>query len=424
MRDEDLNAGGSAPSGLARKLMLVGAALLAVFGLERLWRGGAGEPDAAAAEARGLITGTASSYDQALARLDLEVRSDSADVLTRRGEWLFEEALARALIGRAKLTGNYEDFAAAQGAIDRAFASAPDGTGPHLTAAMLAFSLHRLDETERLLDAIDNYAVPPGDEERAEIIGMRGDIALYRGNPGEALEHYRRAERLAPGSSDFRMAIYHSQRGEPEQADAALIRVAAALPQRTGRALAHITLQRGIIQLDNGRLEEALARFHEADRLFPGYWLIEEHIAEVLSLTGHEAEAEAMLRDVVRRTSHPEYMDAIANLMRGRGDVAEAQRWTAMARAGWNRRLALFPEAAFGHGIDHCLDAGDAACALDLARRNHQARPFGEAKVKLARALALAGRRPEAEAMLAQAEALGWRPSDIRAAREEMAARR
>ncbi len=409
---------------LGRNLLLVGVALLGVFGLERLLRGDAPAADASAAEARTLITGTATSYDQALARLDLEVRTDSADALARRGEWLFEEALARALILRGKLTGNYEDFAAAKAALDRAFASAPEGTGPHLTAATLAFSLHRLGEAERMLDAIDRYAVPPGADEQAEIKGMRGDIALYRGDSAAALAFYREAAALAPASADFRMAVYHSHAGRPAEADAAMLRVAATMEQPTNRARAQIALQRGMIQLANGRLDEALTRFREADRLFPGHWLIQEHIAEILSLTGQEAEAEAILRDVVRRTDHPEYMDAIAGLMRQRGDEGEARRWTALARTGWDRRLTLFPEAAYGHGIDHCLDSADAACALDLAVRNHQARPYGEAKLKLAQALALAGRRGEAEAMLAEAEALGWRPADIRSVRQEFAASR
>jgi hypothetical protein len=117
-------------------------------------------------------------------------------------------------------------------------------------------------------------------------------------------------------------------------------------------------------------------------------------------------------------------MDALAGLARRHGDQAEALRWSTLAREGWVQRIRLFPEAAYGHGIDHCLDVADAACALDLATRNHQARPYGEAKLKLARALALSGRSAEAEAMIAAAEAAGWRPADIRAARQELLASR
>jgi 3-hydroxyisobutyrate dehydrogenase-like beta-hydroxyacid dehydrogenase len=113
-------------------------------------------------------------------------------------------------------------------------------------------------------------------------------------------------------------------------------------------------------------------------------------------------------------------MDALAALAQGRGDAAEARRWATRARAGWQQRIRLFPEAAYGHGIDHCLMVADAACALDLARRNHQARPHGEAKLKLARALSLSGRYEEAREMIAAAEATGWRPSDVQAAREEV----
>jgi tetratricopeptide (TPR) repeat protein len=350
------------------------------------------------------------------------VETDARDAAERPGEWLFEEALARALIARAKLTGNYGDYAAAQAALDRAFAAAPPGTGPHLTAASLAFSLHRLADAEAMLDHMGRYAVPPDRGDLAEMLGMRGDIALYRGDGATALRFYHEAEAQVPGSADFRMAVYHSHAGRPDEADAALVRVEAALAHPTRRARAQIALLRGIIQLDNGRIGEALARFEEGNRLFPGFWLIEEHIAEMLALGGKERQAETILRDVVRRTEHPEYMDALADLAQRRGDPAEARIWASRARDGWNRRMQLFPEAAYGHGIDHCLMVADASCALRLAERNHQARPYGEAKLKLARALALNGRYAEAHKMIEAAEAAGWRPGDIRTARQEVAA--
>jgi predicted TPR repeat methyltransferase len=80
---------------------------------------------------------------------------------------------------------------------------------------------------------------------------MRGDIALYRGDSEAALRFYREADALVPGSADFRMAVHHSHAGRPDEADAALVRVAAALPHPTRRARAQIALLRGIVQLDN-----------------------------------------------------------------------------------------------------------------------------------------------------------------------------
>jgi tetratricopeptide (TPR) repeat protein len=405
----------------AGNIILASAALLIVAGLGRTTGSGPVAPVPPASQVRALISGEAGGYEQALRRLDLKIQSDAADAAARPGEWLFEEALARALLARARLSGNYEDYALAQAAVDRAFRAAPPGTGPHLTAAILAFSLHRLDESERMLDRIDGYAVPPAGGDLAEVLGMRGDIALYRGDGKAASRFYRRAEEAAPGSADFRMAIRLSHQGLPAPADAALARVAARMRTAPRRARAQIALQRGIVQLDNGRHAAALERFREADRLFPGYWLIEEHIAETLSLTGRDAEAEAILKDVTGRTGHPEYMDALANLARKRGDTAEASRWSALARQGWERRVQLFPEAAYGHGIDHCLAARDAACALRLAMLNHRARPFGEAKLKLARALALAGRIDEARTLVNAASAMEWRAGDIREVRRELA---
>src|SRR3546814_17364401 len=80
---------------------------------------------------------------------------------------------------------------------------------------MLDFTLHRLAGAERALDSMDAYAVPPGRIERAEMIAMRGDIAFYRGRYAEALAAYAQADVIAPGSADFRRAVYHSMTRRP-----------------------------------------------------------------------------------------------------------------------------------------------------------------------------------------------------------------
>jgi tetratricopeptide (TPR) repeat protein len=92
---------------------------------------------------------------------------------------------------------------------------------------------------------------------------------------------------------------------------------------------------------------------------------------------------------------------------------AEARQLTKRAWSVWQRRLKLFPEAAYGHAIDHCVDKGDWACALDLARWNHAARPYGDAKIALARALLGNGRAEEARQMIEPVLASTWRTADL-----------
>ncbi|WP_431871105.1 tetratricopeptide repeat protein [Allosphingosinicella sp.] len=389
-------------------------AALALLALERTF--GPGAPNVPRAPAPPpIFVGGPKSYEEALSRIDASLAGARQRAEERSGEWLMHAVLARRYLARARLTGSFDDYAAADAALARAFAVARPGTGPHATQAMLDFTLHRLAGAERALDSMDAYAVPPGRIERAEMIAMRGDIAFYRGRYAEALAAYAEADVIAPGSADFRRAVYHSMTGRPDLADRYFERAAAGTPFRTPQAAAYIELQRGILDLDRGHWDAALIRFRAADRLFPGHWLIEEHIAEVLALKGDIETAERLYRDIVGSTGHPEFMDALAGLARGQGDTAGARRWSHRAAGEWTRRLRLLPEAAYGHAIDHCLATEKWDCALDLARRNHANRSYGEAKVLLAEALFRSGRLAEAREAIDQVLASPWRTARTRA---------
>lgn len=330
---------------------------------------------------------------EALARADTGVAAARARVAARPGDWAFYEGLSRSYSTRARLTGSFDDYAAAQAALDRAFTLAPAGAGPHLTQAALHFTLHRLDAAERALDAIDRYAVPPDHLERTEALALRGDIAFYRGDLKAAEAFYRRADALEPGAGTaFRWAVYFTKTGRPETAEGFFDAAVAASRSPTPQFRANVELQKGVLYLERGQWDRALAFFRRADALFPGYYVIEEHIAETLALKGQAAEAEALYAGIIRRTGNPEFMDALAALVEARGDGAAAAAWRSRAAAEWERRLALLPEAAYGHALDHYLAAGDPARALNIARRNHAARPYGDAKVQLAEALLQAGR--------------------------------
>lgn len=352
-------------------------------------------------------------YATALRDIDrgLATALDRAD--RRRGEWLAHELVARAWLERAKLTSSWQDYARAGGALRRSLDLAPANAGPLLLAAAFDLELHRPDGAERRLDALARLPVPPDTGDQAEIEAMRGDIAFYRGDYRRARDHYDRADGWAPGATAFRRAVWHAAMGEPRQAEAWLNR-AGRSTRTTPRLAAWLELQRGVLALDHGHVPRASVHFREADRLFPGYWLIEEHLAEALLLQGAEREAERRYRDLVGRTGSPEFMDALAGIALQRGDSIAARRWTSRARAIWRERLRVFPEAAYAHAADHCLAAREWGCAVALARRNFAARPYGEAQVVLIAALRGAGRDHEASAQLARLAASPWRSPPAR----------
>src|SRR5689334_9031778 len=72
------------------------------------------------------------SYADARLKLDRDIDGAAELLRIQRGQWVFEERLAQLLIARGRLAGSFADYAAAQAALDRAFAESPQGAGPHL----------------------------------------------------------------------------------------------------------------------------------------------------------------------------------------------------------------------------------------------------------------------------------------------------
>ncbi|WAC22710.1 tetratricopeptide repeat protein [Blastomonas sp. SL216] len=353
------------------------------------------------------------SYAEAIRRSDIAIANAQAAARAGADQWLMHEIHASELMARAQLSGDYRDYAAAQAALDRAFAVAVKGSGPHLMRAALDFSMHRLAGAEAQLAATDAYAVPPDPGDRAEIAAMRGDIAFYRGDYAAAWALYDAADRLVPGSAHFRRAIFAARTGQVDLADAYLAEAEKGYRSPTPQTRAYMQLQRGILDLDRGRLDDAMAHFRAADRLFPGRWLIEEHMAEVLTLQGKTRQAESLYTGIVQRTGHPEFIDALAAIAAAQGDKVRAERLYARSSALWAQRLKLFPEATYGHAIDHCMAKQDWPCALRLAEANHKARPYGEAKIKLAAALLANRRTDEARTVIDAVLASRWRTPDL-----------
>lgn len=360
-------------------------------------------------------SGTPADHAAAIRRIDVYLGQARARAAAAPDEWPMHERVAQLLLDRARLTGSYDEYQAAEAALDRAFAVAMPGSGPHATRAVLDFTMHRLAAANGQLALIEDYAVPPTAPERAELTAMRGDILFYSGDYAGALQAYDAADAIVSGAAEFRRAIYHSRTGQPDQAEIHFDRAERGDRLASRQSRGYYELQRGILDLDRGRLAQALDHFRRADALFPGYWLIEEHIAEVTALAGDPAGAAARYRAIVARTGRPEFMDALAELEAGAGNARAANAWRERAGAAWRARLLRFPEATYAHALDHCIGKGDWACALALAQRNHNARPHGDAKIALAEALLRSGHGTEASIVIESVLSSPWRTARLHA---------
>jgi tetratricopeptide (TPR) repeat protein len=177
---------------------------------------------------------------------------------------------------------------------------------------------------------------------------------------------------------------------------------------------AWLKLQRGLIALDRGRFDEALAMYLAASDALPGWWLVDEHIAEVKQLSGDTAGAKKIYAGVIERTGAPEFMDAQAQILSGEGRHDEARGLRARARAIYEARLREFPEAAAGHALDHFLqDGASPGKALELARRNYETRPYGDAAAALARAWLQNAQPKRAVDVLEAHLADGWDTAEV-----------
>ncbi len=388
-----------------RLVALFVVAGLVVFAVDR-WR----DPPQPAAPVAGRHAYGPRSYAEALAAADAAVALGRDRVAREQHEWLNQEMLARALLRRARLTGSFDDLAGADAAATQGLADAPPAAGPFLTGAIAALAVHRLAPVEDLLRRFDAAVVPNDIGDRAEAAALSGDLAFYSGRYADAAAAYARSARLENGGgAAVRQAVLARARGDLVAADAALRRAIGPAPGRQGHAT--LLLQRGGVALAAGRWADATALFAEAERVFPGWWLVAAHRAQLLAANGDLAAADRAYRAIIGRTAQadPVVVDALAALCFERGDLAEGRVWAAQSGAIWDQRLLQLPEASYGHAAEHALAVGDPVKALDLARKNVAARPYGDAQLLLATAQLANGDAEAAVATVEAVQASGWR---------------
>jgi len=373
-------------------------------------RGGTKAPAVAGPQPE--VAAVGPGYAELLAELDQSIEALQRRVAGRPGDWLTRMHLGARLLLRAGLTNQIDDFSRVQAVLDESFKIAPAGSGPVMLAARFNFAIHRLELAEQYLGIIDRRPVPRADEQLLARV-LRAEIAVQRGVYDGTLAELTALAAAAPEAAKAELALYHAKTGEPAKAEALLAEALAATIKKDPRRRAWIRLQLGIIAMERGELLAALKHLQDAEAELPGWWLVQEHIAEVHHRRDNHAEAITILEGLVRTADLPQHMDALASLYRHTGAPAKAEELLAQAAARWDLQLARFPEAAMGHALQHYLEFGPPERALELALANHAARPGGDAKVSLARVYLQLGRAAEALAVAEQALATPYRTARL-----------
>ncbi len=352
-------------------------------------------------------------FINALADLDDEIRATRARADKQPKGWLVLEKLANLHLARARLSGDYDDYEEAERALDQAFERAPEGAGPFITRAALNSTMHRVHLVEADLDKAAAQLLLD-EPTQAVIEGMRADLELQRGNYALGRTHAQTALELGRTTTSLaRLGLIHWQLGEYDRAEALYRDALAAVKGPALEPRAWIHLQLGLMDLDRGRYDDAFNHYKDGAEILPGWWLLEEHIAEIAVLTGRTQQARALYEAIIERTGKAEFMDAMAELALARKDQAEADRWIARARELYEAELARFPEASYGHALGHYLAFGPPERALELAEANHSLRPNVEAKRDLAQARLGTGDLAGAKAMIDEALATPVERADV-----------
>jgi tetratricopeptide (TPR) repeat protein len=355
----------------------------------------------------------ARAFEDALADIDTEATAVRARAQAQPKSWMVLEKLANLHLRRARLSGSYDDYAAAQDALKQAFERAHEGTGPVLTRASLDFTLHRLDPIEADLATYEKLPVIDL-ATRAHIAGIRGDVAFQRGQYERARELFDAAlalDRKPPLLS--KLAQWHWRVGEFDEAEQLYLEAYGLMLEKALESRAWVHLQLGLMDLERGRYDDAFAHYRDGTQILGGWWLLDEHIAEIAALKGMDAFALELYDDIIERTGKGEFLDAKAGLLARAGDQAGAQAAIEQATKVFEAELLRFPEASYGHALDHYLEFGPPERALELATANYQLRPGVPAMISLAEARLGVEDVAGAREIIDQALATSWVSAEL-----------
>lgn len=393
------------------------AAVLAIAGVGYLFD--QSEPRAAVVIADLEKSWGPTDYAGALASADRRVADKRARLDGSPDEWLHQEVLASALFERFRLRGDIDDLNEARSLLDSAMQTAPAPSGPTLTRATVALADHDLSATAKALDRFDRTTPRRTLVDRSEAMAIRGDIAFQQGDVRNAAELYAQADGLstAPGTR-LRLANAALWTGDAEDARKMAEATLETNPMRP-LAFARMALLMANFSYAQGDIERAGEWIAAAKDRFDGFWLADAYAAQNHAAEGNYAAAIAQLSTIAQATGEPEVMDTLSGILLYRGQEMAAASWTKRAESAWREKLVESRSAYRLHAAEHYLDFGDPSVAVELAREEVAARPFGEAIEVLSSALTATGKPDQALVWLERAEAQGWRAVSLDLARWE-----
>jgi tetratricopeptide (TPR) repeat protein len=287
------------------------------------------------------------------------------------------------LYQRASLNGNLADFRVAEAAINSAIAHLCHTADLYFLKANLDFKFHRLADVRRDLE------MGPGLKDSFQGRAIMADLDFQEGRYEAARKGYEdviRDDRTWDNLA--RLAYFKFKMGDRESAERLYIEAEDEITAKQMRSFAWVELQRGVLKLTQGRYEEALAHYKRAERAYSGYWLVDEHMAELLGAQGKLDEAVALYRKVIARVPKPELQQALGELYVRLGKPEQAQPCFEKALAAYLESTERGDVHYYHHLADFYTDARcDGAEAVRWARKDVELRENFSTQAALAWAL-------------------------------------
>ena len=325
----------------------------------------------------------ATDYEAELGRIDQELSGlkDAASSTPTDTEKAVR--LAVRLYNRAALTGNAAEFIGAEGALKNAVEQLGPAPELALLQANIEFRLHRVADAARGLEALSRSA------SGAQIEALRAGILFQKGRYEEARKGYLSAIAKSPTWDNLaRLAYWESKFGDPDIADRIYRQAQEEIWVKEMRSYAWVELQRGLLDLRRGRHEEALAHYRQAGKAYSGFWLVDEHMAELLAAQRKFTEAAALYEQIAVQAPRPELQQALGDLYLFMGKAARARPWHDKALAGYLDSVGRGGVHYYHHLAGFYADVRrDGPEAVNWARKDVELRPNFATQEGLALAL-------------------------------------
>jgi len=307
------------------------------------------------------------------------------------------------LYQRASIAGDLKALTTVDRTIDDAIMLLSNPGDLYLLKAHAAFKLHKLADVDAALRAVPSvYDSDEGQLIRADLDFQHGD---YRGAEDgylDVLQRERSWDALA------RLAYLRGKMGDTAGADHLYEEAEDQLTAKEMRAYAWLEVQRGFLDFAGGRHGEAQLHYRRADAAYPGYWLVEEHLAELVGADDKYEEAAAIFERIASRVDRPDLEQAIGELYEAAGRGGPAVYWKQRALSAYLQSAQRGEVHYYHHLVDYYTDvAEDGGEAVKWAHKDLQLRENFATQAALAWSLYRDGRFSEAVCWIDRALASG-----------------